>query len=47
MKRLVARDLSVFAPGAREPVVRGFDLEVGPGEWLAIAGPVEPAPVLG
>ena len=39
MKRLVARDLSVFAPGAPEPVVRGIELEIGPGEWIAVAGP--------
>lgn len=39
MKRLVARDLSVFAPGASEPVVRGVDLEIEPGEWIAISGP--------
>jgi energy-coupling factor transport system ATP-binding protein len=36
---LVASDLSVTPPGASAPVVRGFDLRVGPGEWLVIGGP--------
>ena len=39
MKRLVTRDLSVFAPGATEPAVRGIELAIGPGEWIAVAGP--------
>ena len=39
MSRLVARDLSVFAPGAERPVVSGVDLSVEAGEWVAITGP--------
>ena len=36
---LVARDLSVAPPGAPDPVVRGFSLELKPGEWVALSGP--------
>lgn len=36
---LVARGLSVTPPGAAEPVVRGFDLRVDRGEWVAFGGP--------
>jgi energy-coupling factor transporter ATP-binding protein EcfA2 len=35
---LVARDLAVAPPGAPDPVVRGFSLEVKPGEWVALSG---------
>jgi energy-coupling factor transport system ATP-binding protein len=36
---LVARGLSVAPPGAPDPVVRGFSLEVREGEWVALGGP--------
>lgn len=36
---LLALGLSVTPPGAAEPVVRGFDLRVGRGEWVAFGGP--------
>ena len=37
---LRARDLWVAAPGLdHSPVVRGFSLEVGRGEWVALTGP--------
>jgi len=46
VSRLSARDLCVAPPaegaqgrGAPEPVVRGFSLELGAGEWVAITGP--------
>jgi len=35
---LIARNLSIAPPGAPEPVVRGFSLEVEPGEWVALSG---------
>jgi energy-coupling factor transporter ATP-binding protein EcfA2 len=35
---LVARDLAVAPPGAPDPVVRGFSLELKPGEWVALSG---------
>jgi energy-coupling factor transport system ATP-binding protein len=35
---LVARDLAVAPPGAPDPVVRGFSLEVARGEWVALSG---------
>jgi energy-coupling factor transport system ATP-binding protein len=35
---LVARDLAAGPPGAPDPVVRGFSLEVGAGEWVALSG---------
>ena len=35
---LVARDLAVAPPGAPDPVVRGFSLEVGAGQWVALSG---------
>jgi len=37
--KLIARDLAVAPPGAPDPVVRGFSLEVGAGEWVALSGP--------
>ncbi|TMQ55707.1 MAG: ATP-binding cassette domain-containing protein [Candidatus Eisenbacteria bacterium] len=35
---LIARDLSVAPPGAPDPVVRGFSMEVAAGEWVALSG---------
>jgi len=34
-----ARDLSVRYPGAPSPALAGVDLALGPGEFLAVAGP--------
>jgi energy-coupling factor transport system ATP-binding protein len=36
---LVARELEVSQPGARDPAVRGVTLTVGSGEWVALTGP--------
>jgi len=36
---LVARDVWAAPPGAPESVLRGFSLEVRPGEWVAVGGP--------
>src|SRR5262245_43662279 len=38
MPLLSARGISVAPPGARERVVRDFDLDLEPGEWIAITG---------
>ena len=39
MPLLVARDVWAAPPGASEPVLRGFSLELAAGEWLAVSGP--------
>lgn len=36
---LVARELEVTQPGARDPAVRGISLSVGSGGWVALTGP--------
>ncbi|HEY2954404.1 MAG TPA: ATP-binding cassette domain-containing protein [Candidatus Eisenbacteria bacterium] len=35
---LAAREVAVAPPGAPDPVVRGFSLEVRAGEWVALSG---------
>jgi energy-coupling factor transporter ATP-binding protein EcfA2 len=37
--RLAGRDVWAAPPGAPDAVVRGFTLEVEPGEWVALHGP--------
>ena len=37
--RVVARDVAVRPPGAREDVVSGVSLEIRRGEWVALNGP--------
>lgn len=39
MSLLVARDLAVFPPGAREPGVSGVTISLASGEWISIGGP--------